>query len=74
MMPRIHFVGNQILNRQAFKKQFNDSIVKASESIQNLYPKMYDPRGWLLSHRKTMKELGAWYPGATKLCTQLCFP
>ena len=37
MMPRIHFVGNQISKKQAFKRQFNDSIVKASETIQNLY-------------------------------------
>ena len=73
MMPRIHLVGNHILNRQAFKKQFNDSIVKASESIQNLYPKMIRSKG-LAPFRKTMEELGAWYPGATKLCTQLCLP
>ena len=61
MMPRIHFVGNQILNRQAFKKQFNGSIVKASESIQNLYPITirYKGAGSFQIHRKTMKDLWA---------------
>ena len=61
MMPRIHLVGNHILNRQAFKKQFNGSIVKASESIQNLYPITirYKGAGSFHIHRKTMKELGA---------------
>ena len=59
MMPRIHLVGNHILNRQAFKKQFNGSIVKASESIQNLYPITirYKGAGSLHIHRKTMNEL-----------------